>query len=128
MRLAQHRRTWDFAPAEFSGAIVIRILAIFAAVGVVMTAGAAGAAPMCQAGGTLADYIGLGAGGCVLGDKVFSNFSLALGPNAGTTTVPTAAQIMVTPLNEPFNPGFTFTGKPPFASPAMAAPFFFSWR
>lgn len=90
---------------------------------------AAEAAP-CGAG-TLADYINLGAGGCTVDDKLFSNFQLALGPNDGRATVPKADQIAIATINEPLNPGLRFTGNPPFQSPPAPSPpnpFFFSWR
>jgi hypothetical protein len=87
---------------------------------------AAGAAPVaaCPDGKTYADYITLGA--CSLGDKAFSNFALLLGPNTGAATTPKANQIAATPLAPALNPGFTFTGTPPFHSPAP--PSFFSYR
>jgi hypothetical protein len=82
--------------------------------------------PPCPANKTYADYMALGVGGCLLGDKVFSNFGLRLGPNTGAATTPKANQIAVAALNAAGNPGFTFTGTPPFHSPAP--PSFFSYR
>jgi hypothetical protein len=90
---------------------------------------AARAAPIapCPADKTYADYITLKA--CLLGDKAFSNFDLLLGPNTGAATTPKANQIAVTPLNPARNPGFTFTGTPPFHSPPPPGPpDFFSYR
>jgi hypothetical protein len=107
----------------------IRMAVVFLALtGAALGSAPAFAVPLCQGDQTLQDYIDLGAGGCELGDKVFSNFALALGPNDGAATVPKANQISVTPLDDPLNPGFTFTGDPPFQSPPGATPFFFSWR
>ena len=54
---------------------------------------------------------------------------LLLGPNTGAATTPKANQIAVTPLNPALNPGFTFTGTPPFHSPPPPGqPSFFSYR
>jgi hypothetical protein len=62
------------------------------------------AAPLC-AGGTMASYEALGSGGCVIGDKLFSNFkygSTALG--AGIAVLDT--QILLTPVvADIYNPG-----------------------
>jgi len=87
------------------------------------------AAPIavCPGDKTYADYIALQA--CLLGDKVFSNFGLLLGPNTGAATTPKANQIAVTPINAALNPGLQFTGTPPFHSPAPPGPpSFFSYR
>ena len=54
---------------------------------------------------------------------------LLLGPNTGAATTPKANQIAVTPLNPALNPGFMFTGTPPFHSPPPPGPpSFFSYR
>ena len=88
------------------------------------------AGPMaCPDGKTYADYAAFGVMGCLLGDKVFSNFSLRLGPNTGAATTPKANQIAVTPINTAANPGFRFTGNPAFHSPPPPGPpAFFSYR
>lgn len=87
------------------------------------------AAPIaaCPSDKTYADYVSLKS--CLLGDKAFSGFELRLGPNTGAATTPKANQIAVTPLNPVLNPGFTFTGTPPFHSPPPPGPpDFFSYR
>src|ERR1043165_2703155 len=107
--------------------IMLRVL--LAVLSVMLLATAAAAAPLCPEGKHYSDYVALGAGGCVLGDKLFANFQLLLGPNDGAATTPKADQIGVAPLNQPRNPGFSFSGNPDFASPpADSALGFFSWR
>jgi hypothetical protein len=96
---------------------------------VLSMASLARAAPACPDGKTYADYIALGVGGCLLDDKIFSNFGLRLGPNTGAANTPKANQIAVPPLNPAGNPGFRFTGTPPFRSPPPPGPpSFFSYR
>jgi len=67
--------------------------------GTTLFAGAAGAAPACVADGTLASYIALGAGGCTVGDKLFSDFSyhVTLGP------LPDATAVVVVPVTPSAN-------------------------
>src|SRR5258708_8332607 len=49
-------------------------LSVLLAICLAVFVSAASAAPLCVAGGTMASYEALGAGGCVIGDKLFSNF------------------------------------------------------
>src|SRR5262249_42719621 len=100
---------------------------LLAAIAFLLLGGTARAVPTpaCPEGKKLSDYIALGAGGCLLGDKVFSNFALKLGPNTGADTAPKADQISVTPLDVARDPGFPFTGDPEFQSSATG---FFSYR
>ncbi len=106
------------------------LLAVLIAVALTFSGRSAGAGPMpCPDGKTYADYAALGANGCLLGDKVFSNFVLNLGPNTGTGTTPKSNQIVVTPLSPANNPGLRFTGTPPFHAPPLPGPpTFFSYR
>jgi hypothetical protein len=80
---------------------VLVLLAISLAVFV----SAASAAPLCIAGGTMASYEDLGAGGCVIGDKLFSNFVyLSTGHGTGVAAPDTA--VFLTPVNDTgVNPG-----------------------
>src|SRR5260370_17713210 len=80
---------------------------------------AASAAPLCVAGGTMASYEVLGAGGCVIGDKLFSNFVYgSTGHGNGVAVADTA--VFLTPVNigglNPV-PGIVFSGAPRAAPP-----------
>ena len=83
---------------------------------------AASAAPLCVTGGTMASYEALGAGGCVIGDKLFSNFVYgSTGHGTGVAVGDTA--VFLTPVNagglNP-GPGFVFSSSGwvvPSASP-----------
>ncbi|HET6182813.1 MAG TPA: hypothetical protein VFA03_04390 [Acetobacteraceae bacterium] len=104
-------------------------LAIALAVALALLSGRAFALPACPDGQPYATYMAIGAGGCLLNDKAFSNFTLALGPNSGAATTPKANQITVMPITTAGNPGFRFTGNPPFHAPALPGPpTFFSYR
>lgn len=52
--------------------------------------------PVCT-GGSLADYIALGSGGCTIGDKLFSNFQY-LASSGGGAVAPTATEVSVAPF------------------------------
>jgi hypothetical protein len=78
-----------------------------------MLATFASAAPVCVDSDSLADYIALGEEGCMIGDKVFSDFSYVF---SGTgTTIPSSA-VTVTTDPTPLNPGVIFNA-PWFAAP-----------
>jgi hypothetical protein len=63
------------------------------------------AAPLCVAGGTMASYEALGAGGCVIGDKLFSNFGY--GSTVQGAGIPVLdSQVFLTPvIADVYNPG-----------------------
>jgi len=72
---------------------------------IVLASSMAWATPTCVSD-SLANYILLGAGGCQIGDKIFSNFDYTGTPNA-----PTAANINVKPRTpSAFVDGVLFTG------------------
>jgi len=52
--------------------------------------------------GTMADYVALGAAGCVIDDKLFYNFAYS------SALVP-AGSVAVAPISMPYNPGFAFS-------------------
>jgi len=62
----------------------------------VVLAGTSSAAPLCTFG-TIASYEALGAGGCVIGDKVFSNFVYA-STSGGTGVAVADTAVFVTPV------------------------------
>jgi hypothetical protein len=66
---------------------------------------AAPAAPLCIAGGTMASYEALGSGGCVIGDKLFSDFKYgSTVQGAGVAVLDT--QVFLTPVvTDIYNPG-----------------------
>lgn len=55
--------------------------------------------------GTLASYIGLGAGGCTIDGHTLSNFQILPGSTTGTPIA--AAGVLVSPLGGPADPGLT---------------------
>lgn len=59
--------------------------------------GTAGAAPLCVAGGTMASYEALGAGGCTIGDRLFSNFGYASTAGGNGVMAPDTA-VFLTPV------------------------------
>jgi len=74
----------------------------------------ASAVPLCAAG-TLQSYISLGSGGCLIEDKVFSDFSYSsqvTGSGILFLNNPSASQVSVLPLATPSNPGVRFSGNP----------------
>ena len=66
------------------------------------------AAPQCLEA-TMADYVALGAEGCQIGDKIFSNFTYT-GSSGGGASAVLAAGLSVVPYFTPLNPGFMFSG------------------
>ncbi len=77
--------------------LVVAMVLVFAA--------AASAAPVCVTD-TLENYIGLGSEGCMIGDKVFSDFDYTY-THFGSPDVPSAA-VTVTPQPADLNPGLRF--------------------
>jgi hypothetical protein len=69
------------------------------------------ASPVCIDNNTLDQYIALGAGGCTIGDKLFSNFGYSA--SAVNTGAPAASQISVVGIPGPgggvINPGIQFS-------------------
>lgn len=89
-----------------------RKLALLAS-GIAMVAvartGQAQALPNCAVDGTLADLVGFGASGCVVGDKVFYNFHSHIVPAPGATPID-EADIHYDIINpNPLTEGFLFT-------------------
>jgi hypothetical protein len=83
-------------------------LTVLLATIVVVFASAGQAAPLCVSGGTMASYEALGAGGCVIGNALFSNFvygSTAFG--SGTAAADTA--VFLTPVDATQGPGIIFS-------------------
>jgi len=80
-------------------------LSVLLAISLAVFAGAASAAPLCVVGGTMASYEALGSGGCMIGDKLFSNF--VYGSTAHGNGVPVAdTAVFLTPVNiNGVNPG-----------------------
>ncbi len=80
-------------------------LSVLLAISLAVFVSAASAAPLCVAGGTMASYEALGAGGCVIGDKLFSNFVYgSTGHGTGVAVADTA--VFLTPVNiGGLNPG-----------------------
>ena len=80
-------------------------VSVLLAISLAAFVGAASAAPLCVAGGTMASYEDLGSGGCVIGDKLFSNFVyLSTGHGTGVAAPDTA--VFLTPVNSTgVNPG-----------------------
>jgi hypothetical protein len=60
----------------------------------------------CANSASLQDYLNT-AGGCTIGDKIFSNFSFASAAQGGATAE-TAADITVKPITTAFDPGLQF--------------------
>ena len=83
-------------------------LSVFSAATLVAFASLASAAPIyptCIAGGTMASYEALGAGGCVIGDKLFNNFSYS-STGQGTATAVDPSTIFLSPVDAgTFSPG-----------------------
>lgn len=75
--------------------------------------GVLAAAPLCiEVGPITLDRLLAGgdlAGGCIIEDKLFDNFSYSVASQGGGATVPAASGITVTPLVTPLNPGLQFT-------------------
>ena len=90
---------------------------------VAMGAVASAAVAPCPTGKTLADYIALGATGCQIDDKVFSNFAYS----GGQGGVPQAGQVNVTPDNTPFNPGVNFGANWTLFGPNLSEDFHLSF-
>lgn len=67
----------------------------------------ASATPTCMSNVGYDWYLGLGSGGCVLDDKLFSNFTYSGSSSGGATAMP-AAGITVTAFDTALNPGFQF--------------------
>jgi hypothetical protein len=80
-------------------------LSVLLVISLAVFVSAASAAPLCVAGGTMATYEALGAGGCVIGDKLFSNFVYgSTGHGNGVAVADTA--VFLTPVNiGGLNPG-----------------------
>jgi len=57
--------------------------------------------PQCASSGTLASYIALGAGGCIIEDKVFFNFSANITGNVPLST----SSVFITPITTALDPG-----------------------
>src|ERR1700757_2498920 len=73
-------------------------LSVLLAICLAVFVSAASAAPLCIAGGTMASYEALGAGGCVIGDKLFSNFVYgSTGHGTGVAVADNA--VFLTPVN-----------------------------
>src|ERR1035441_676394 len=88
-------------------------LSVFLAATLVAFASMASAAPLlCTAvGGTMADYVALGSTGCVIGDKLFSNF-LYSSSGAGTATAMPASAVLLVPVGvTTSNPGIVFSSE-----------------
>jgi len=66
------------------------------------------ASPASCVPGSMDSYLALGAGGCTVGDLLFSNFQFAA--SAKDTTAPEAASINVTPDTDPLANGFAGNG------------------
>jgi hypothetical protein len=67
------------------------------------------AAPLCVAGGSMASYIALGSGGCMIGNELFSNFVYGSTAN-GTAVRVDATNVFLTPVGAgTYNPGIIFT-------------------
>ena len=61
--------------------------------------------PTCIAGGTMASYEALGVGGCVIGDKLFNNFSYS-STGSGTATAVPDSLVFLTPVDAgTYSPG-----------------------
>lgn len=83
-------------------------LTVLLATILVAFASAGKAAPLCVSGGTMASYEALGAGGCVIGNALFSNFvygSTAFGN--GTAVADTA--VFLTTVESTQGPGIIFS-------------------
>ena len=88
-------------------------LSVFLAATLVAFASMASAAPLlCTAvGGTMADYVALGSTGCVIGDKLFSNF-LYSSSGAGTGVAVPASAVLLAPVGvTTSNPGIVFSSE-----------------
>jgi hypothetical protein len=71
-------------------------------------ASAGKAAPLCVDGGKMADYHALGAGGCVIGNALFSNF--VYGSTAFGNGIPVAdTAVTLTPVDGAQGPGIIFS-------------------
>src|SRR5271169_4216814 len=80
-------------------------LSVLLAICLAVFVSTATAAPLCSAGGTMASYEALGAGGCVIGDKLFSNFIYGSTAQGAGVAVPDT-QVFLTPVvADPYNPG-----------------------
>jgi hypothetical protein len=96
-------------------------LTVLLATILVAFASAGRATPLCVDGGTMASYEALGAGGCVIGNALFSNFgygSTAFGN--GTKVADTA--VVLTPVDGSGGPGIIFSSDNWFVSPIASMP------
>ncbi len=78
--------------------LIVTLLAVYASIGL--------GAPVCTVG-TVETYVALGAAGCQIGDKLFYDFNYLGTGSGGATPIPEAG-VAVTPIDTPYNPGFTF--------------------
>ncbi len=82
-----------------------KLFAVLAAT--LIVAWIANAAPLCETG-TVASYVALGATGCQIDDKLFSNFVYVSSASGGAVAIPASGVSMV-PQSTPLNPGFLFS-------------------
>jgi hypothetical protein len=73
-----------------------------------VAAGSASAAPLCVTGATLQTYVALGAGGCMIGDKLFNNFVFNFSGSTsnagvGVPLVPSDADVSVVTTTGPLD-------------------------
>ena len=61
----------------------------------------------CAPTASLQDYLNMGAGGCTIEDKIFSDFSYSSSAQGGATAI-AASGITVTPITTPLDPGLQF--------------------
>jgi len=74
-----------------------------------IAAGVASAATVCVDGGTMASYQALGAGGCTIGDKLFSSFVYGSTAHGTGVAVPNTQVFLTTDNSNPYNPGIVFS-------------------
>jgi hypothetical protein len=92
----------------------MKLTVLLAAI-LVAFASIASAAPLCTDIGnsdhiaTMADYVALGSGGCLIGDKLFSNFRYSP-TSSGTGVLVPASAVTLTPIGaDSYNPGILFS-------------------
>ena len=80
-------------------------VSVLLAISLAVFVSAASAAPLCVRGGTMASYEALGAGGCVIGDKLFSNFVYGSTAHGTGVAVPDTAVFLTPVERHGVNPG-----------------------
>jgi hypothetical protein len=74
-------------------------------------------------GGSLTTYIGLGAGGCTIGNNTLSNFKL-VSPGTAFATEFLPSQVTLTPSGGNYNPSLTISVNQTATAPALLEAFF----